>query len=648
MPFRRFLPYDIVGAGLWGTTFVLLGYVFWQSFSTLVEYAKKGALRAGHGDRRCVVGAIWLALGPPAENRQGRVRWIDARPSGRRCGRWRGCSRRCAPRRAPRALRLGPPDARRARARADDAAGRRGRRGLRVRRPHGRARRRRVPSGDRDSLGVVDANCAPAARRRRQGRHAPGLAAGRGAAWWSSGCCCRGAACRGHRARRRDRADVRRRARRQGRARPPAPAGALVETDGSSFPSGHAAYAVTGRGRRGDRAACCRRGASRFALVVVALVLAAVVGLAASTCSAHYLSDVTGGLGPGRRGLRDCADGGAARRPSAPQCRVATPHEQRVGHLPRRGWLRRLRARRVRRADPRARVDVVQQGVGARRRDVPVALCARRFVVVGRPAAPAIVWFWDRIALAAKPSTTLAAAAPTMTGPCPSRRSDGGRARTRGLDAIAEAVEAGAGLPEVVRAAARALDASLVLIDRGGAVLAVAARSRPTSARCWPAARGSSAELRVADSSSGSCGCAARTEPGPGRCGSSGRSSPRRSSASAGRSARPSRRRGFVRASCAASRRRATARRRAAELGSTSRPARRVVVAAPTRSRRSRTAGAGASWRSPSAGRGPCGAAMPVGGATSPRRRGVVLLPGGDEATRGAAAESVCASSRPG
>jgi sugar diacid utilization regulator len=45
------------------------------------------------------------------------------------------------------------------------------------------------------------------------------------------------------------------------------------------------------------------------------------------------------------------------------------------------------------------------------------------------------------------------------------------------LGAITDAVEAGAGLPEVLRAAARALDASLILIDRGGTVLAVAARS---------------------------------------------------------------------------------------------------------------------------------------------------------------------------
>ncbi len=45
------------------------------------------------------------------------------------------------------------------------------------------------------------------------------------------------------------------------------------------------------------------------------------------------------------------------------------------------------------------------------------------------------------------------------------------------LSEITEAVQAGAGLPEVLRAASRALGASLVLTDRSASVLAVAARS---------------------------------------------------------------------------------------------------------------------------------------------------------------------------
>src|SRR5438105_15758852 len=74
----------------------------------------------------------------------------------------------------------------------------------------------------------------------------------------------------------------------------------------------------------------------------------------------------------------------------------------------------------------------------------------------------------------------------------------------RALQAITDAVEAGAGLPEILRAAARALDASLILIDRSGTVLAVAARS-PADERSLM--RGGenvrTVELRVAEVSVG-------------------------------------------------------------------------------------------------------------------------------------------------
>jgi membrane protein DedA with SNARE-associated domain/membrane-associated phospholipid phosphatase len=42
MPMRQFLPYDIVGAGAWATTFCVLGYVFWQSFDRLTQYVSRG------------------------------------------------------------------------------------------------------------------------------------------------------------------------------------------------------------------------------------------------------------------------------------------------------------------------------------------------------------------------------------------------------------------------------------------------------------------------------------------------------------------------------------------------------------------------------------------------------------------------------
>jgi sugar diacid utilization regulator len=69
------------------------------------------------------------------------------------------------------------------------------------------------------------------------------------------------------------------------------------------------------------------------------------------------------------------------------------------------------------------------------------------------------------------------------------------------LDAVTDAVESGAGLPEVIRASARALDdASLALTDRSGAVLAVAARSPADERGLMADAAGVEIhELRVAD-----------------------------------------------------------------------------------------------------------------------------------------------------
>ncbi len=42
MPLRKFLPYDVLGAGLWATTFCLLGYVFWRSFDQLTAWVSRG------------------------------------------------------------------------------------------------------------------------------------------------------------------------------------------------------------------------------------------------------------------------------------------------------------------------------------------------------------------------------------------------------------------------------------------------------------------------------------------------------------------------------------------------------------------------------------------------------------------------------
>ena len=84
------------------------------------------------------------------------------------------------------------------------------------------------------------------------------------------------------------------------------------------------------------------------------------------------------------------------------------------------------------------------------------------------------------------------------------------------LDAITEAVESGAGLPEVVRAAARALDASVVLLDRAGQVLAVAAKSPADERSLMGSADDVDVvELRVADRPVGRLRMRLRSPAGP-------------------------------------------------------------------------------------------------------------------------------------
>jgi sugar diacid utilization regulator len=82
------------------------------------------------------------------------------------------------------------------------------------------------------------------------------------------------------------------------------------------------------------------------------------------------------------------------------------------------------------------------------------------------------------------------------------------------LDAITEAVESGAGLPEVVRAAARALGASLAVTDAWGATLAVAARSPAEERSLLSQGKGvNSTPLRVADTVVGTLHMRAKSEP---------------------------------------------------------------------------------------------------------------------------------------
>jgi len=82
------------------------------------------------------------------------------------------------------------------------------------------------------------------------------------------------------------------------------------------------------------------------------------------------------------------------------------------------------------------------------------------------------------------------------------------------VEAICDAVEQGAGLPEVVRAAERALDASLVLIDASSAVLAVAGCSPADERSLMTRGRGvRSEELRLGGNVVGELRVRARSGP---------------------------------------------------------------------------------------------------------------------------------------
>ena len=60
MEMRKFLPYDVLGAGLWSALFCLLGYFFWQSLDRVEAYIGRGA--AALTGLVVVGGAVWFVL----------------------------------------------------------------------------------------------------------------------------------------------------------------------------------------------------------------------------------------------------------------------------------------------------------------------------------------------------------------------------------------------------------------------------------------------------------------------------------------------------------------------------------------------------------------------------------------------------------
>jgi undecaprenyl-diphosphatase len=306
MRYRRFLPYDIIGAGLWGTTFVLLGYVFWRSFDKVATYAGQGAFALGTLIAVTVGGVVaYRYLKVPA-NRATAAAWVEEqadRPLLRpfaRVARW---VHRTAL--APIGRRLGPP-VRFAWARLTP-----GQLGLELTTLLAVALVGGFVFGglasllssdpflnsDRDALGYADdlrsslgvdiakgisligstpvivlVTLGAVAFLWRRARIAEAVAIVSGTILVYAGVAITKAI--------------------EDRPRPPDP---LTEAAGSSFPSGHAAHAVVFVAIAVGVAHAFPRFVHRAALVLAAIALVGLIGVARVYLRVHYLSDVVGG-----------------------------------------------------------------------------------------------------------------------------------------------------------------------------------------------------------------------------------------------------------------------------------------------------------------------------------------------------------------
>jgi membrane protein DedA with SNARE-associated domain len=77
LPYKRFLPYDVLSAGLFGTTFCLLGYIFWRSFDKITSIAGRGALAFGVLVALILGGVLAFKRLRHAENRARLAAWLE-------------------------------------------------------------------------------------------------------------------------------------------------------------------------------------------------------------------------------------------------------------------------------------------------------------------------------------------------------------------------------------------------------------------------------------------------------------------------------------------------------------------------------------------------------------------------------------------
>jgi undecaprenyl-diphosphatase len=78
MRYRAFVPYSILGTGLWATAHILIGYLYTRSIDSAAKYAGRGAFILGTLIV-VVVGTVYVVRRlRVAENRQATVQWMEA------------------------------------------------------------------------------------------------------------------------------------------------------------------------------------------------------------------------------------------------------------------------------------------------------------------------------------------------------------------------------------------------------------------------------------------------------------------------------------------------------------------------------------------------------------------------------------------
>jgi membrane protein DedA with SNARE-associated domain/membrane-associated phospholipid phosphatase len=80
LAYRRFVPFSVIGCGLWATTFCVLGYVFYESFDRVANVAGKATFGFGVTVAVIVGGVLaYRRLRHPEERRKA-VAWMERRP----------------------------------------------------------------------------------------------------------------------------------------------------------------------------------------------------------------------------------------------------------------------------------------------------------------------------------------------------------------------------------------------------------------------------------------------------------------------------------------------------------------------------------------------------------------------------------------